>query len=138
MNLLNRDEIRLLISLRTGHCRLPYFQYHELDQGISDRCWYCDEPGTIEHFFLECGYDPLVNSRRYLFDLTRKCYLEAIDSASTKFDVNIQDINFYFLGTYLFPPRNMGEHYWSLILRDAVRHGRQCLYFAKQSGDEDL
>ena len=70
--------------------------------------------------------------------MSNKCYLEAIASGDNNFDVGIQDINSYYLGTYLFPPRNMGEYYWSTIIKEAIRHGRQCLYIAMKPGDDNL
>lgn len=51
ISLLNRDEIRTLLMLRTGHSGLPYFMFHDLSQGTDDQCILCTCPGTIEHYF---------------------------------------------------------------------------------------
>ena len=91
-----------------------------MKQGSSDRCQFCDEPGTIEHYFLECN--EFMDSRDNLFNLIRDIY----------FDYQLEyrktiNLNLYDLKTYFFPASEFGDDIRLQILRASIRHGRKCL-----------
>ena len=102
----NRDELRILLSLRTGHCKLPYFMFMEFPGSVTDnQCQYCTEPGTLSHYFLECEWQQ--QSRMMLIDYLKQQYQMFYDNCTNEKILKCwhpNQMNYYDLGTYVFPP----------------------------------
>ena len=117
-----RNEIRLLIGLRSGHLKLRGYLFHRLKRVNSPDCLYCQEEETIEHVVRDCR-KPAVYQQREIFlqlsqDLHQQQYQEDVQCRDfvpwVPLDIDHWDLQMHLFGTYL----DRGRHF--ILLRNLI------------------
>ena len=54
LSILSRQQLHDLLELRTGHNRLPWFQFNKLQKHPNGHCSTCQVKGNFEHFVYHC------------------------------------------------------------------------------------
>lgn len=109
---LNRDELRILTAIRTGQCKLKYYQSHLYSHGMDDTsCACCLLPEDLAHYFFDCSYQDIYDSRIQLYQEVYDIYRFIVnnrDSFSIPPGCSTSDLNYNSMDTFLFPPKWIG------------------------------
>ena len=100
----------------------------EFPGSVTDnQCRYCTEPGTLIHYFLECEWQK--SNRERLIDYIRIQYQAFYDTCTDEKLLRHwrpDHMNYYDLGTYVFPPMFLSTDIRMNILAQAIGFGRRC------------
>ena len=124
---LNRDEMRILTAIRTGHCKLPYYRYffHESDINRETVCDTCNMDDDLHHRILQC--------RKRHYSIARVDFISTVAEIYTQFDSStldkskdwdIRSLNYQELGIYVFPDAIIPMETRVRILKETCKIGR--------------
>ena len=130
LSLLSRHQLHDLLELRTGHDRLPWFQYHKLKQHKDGLCPHCHIKGDLNHFIYHCTQNQVQTYREklhfeILYIYQQKCYEKYHQKYPKRFWNNNQWKTYWtrkkdqylqtILNRTLFPEISIGVHYKQII-----------------------
>ena len=105
----SRDQMRLLIGIRSGHIKLNEYMCNRLNRTNSPVCRYCYLNETVNHILKDCKEPLRVQQRNKMIqvvkDLHEQRYQELWEQNGDQILWNLEDIDYQKLSTYIFSYR---------------------------------
>ena len=76
MGIYSRDQIRILIGIRSGHLKLNYYLHTRLKRITSSWCKFCSQKEDLEHLMRDCREPERVEKRNELVALSTELHAE--------------------------------------------------------------
>ena len=86
-----RNEVRILIAIRTGHGQLNHYRYTLFNKGSTALCTCQKGPQTTRHHLTKCTIPTIIRQRRKMVKLGKQTHTQYIQSLSpSDYDTYLQ------------------------------------------------
>jgi len=114
LSMYSRDQIRLLIGIRSGHLKLNEYMCNRLNRTNSPNCRYCNKIENMQHLLLDCKQPDRVEQKRHLIQVSQELYEQRYQELIEEYelvplwkphDIDYEDVYMYIFGSRLDPYR---------------------------------